>query len=166
MPYNEEIIINLLHELMPYDWQELIEDRVRGYHKELPLEVLDRLGYEIQYKTSPTDYDDQPAYTPLGLHTSSDGTIVDIVPESLADKAKLYKDAKIIGINNRKFSLNRLKDAIEQSKTEKTIEFLLLEGDEFKTVTISYDKGLQYIDLVPKSNQTNYLKQILRSTIK
>jgi len=146
--YTEQDVIDTLNEFVPYDWKTLIEDRVRGLHSELPLDVLDRLGYRIAYSSQPTDYDKDPSRTALGMTVSTNGTISTIDPDGPADRAGLREDAKIVGIDHRKFSFNALKDAIADSIAKRMIELLLLEGDEFVKVEIEYDDGPKYMDIV------------------
>jgi predicted metalloprotease with PDZ domain len=54
MGFEESDVISILNDLHPYDWQSLIDDRVRGLHDEIPLQVLDRMGYRIEYTSRPT----------------------------------------------------------------------------------------------------------------
>ncbi len=133
---------------------------MRGWHDDLPLTVLDRLGYRIVYANEPTDYDKDPSLSSLGMKVSDNGTITGIIPGGAADKAGLFEDAKIIGVDNRKFSLNRLKDAIADSVATRKIELLLLSGDLFKTVMVEYSGGPKYIDLIRNEDKADYFKEI------
>ena len=161
--FTENDVIDLLNQVMPYDWKTLIEDRVRGLHDDLPLTVLDRLGYRIVYANKPTDYDKDPSLSSLGMKVSDNGTITGMIPGGAGDKAGLFEDAKIIGVDNRKFSLNRLKDAIADSVATREIELLLLAGDLFKTVVVEYNGGPKYIDLVRNDDKADYFKEIFAS---
>lgn len=160
MTYDEQMLIDMLNELHRYDWQSLINDRVRGWHQEIPLEVLDRLGYRILYSPKPTNYDSDSSLTSLGMKIAGNGEINTIVPGSPADQAGLYEGMKIIGINQRKYNPNRLRDAIADSPVKRNIELLILKGDYFETINIPYDDGPKYIDIVRNQDKPDILKKI------
>lgn len=161
MPFEESDIINILTDLHQYDWKSLIDDRVRGFHAELSLKVLSRLGYRIEYSPKPTEFDNDASLTSLGMRVGSDGTLRTIIPGGIADKARLSDGDKIVGVNNKKFSANRLKDAIAESPIERRIEVLILRGELFDTVVLPYQEGPKYIDIVRNSNERDLLAEIL-----
>ncbi len=166
MGYEEKDIVEILNELLPYDWEALIEDRVRGWHDELPLTVLDRLGYRIEYSPKPTDYDKDHSLTSLGMRVSTTGEITEISPGGPADQAGLYDSVKIIGVNGKKFSENRLKDAIADSPTTRSVELLLLKDEVFETVTIQYDGGPRYVDIVRNEDKPDRFAEIFAPRVK
>jgi len=45
---------------------------------------------------------------------------------------------RVIGVNGKKFSRERLADALADSVALRKIEFLMLEGDGFRTVVLDY----------------------------
>ena len=55
---------------------------------------------------------------------------------------------KVIGVNNKTFSRQRLLDALAQSVKRHKIEFLLVEGEDFRTVVLDYAGGPRYLELV------------------
>ena len=65
-----------------------------------------------------------------------------------ADKAGIAPGIRIVGVNGKKFSQNRLRDAIADSVTRRKVEFLVEEGEEFRTVVVPYAEGLRYEDVV------------------
>ena len=72
--------------------------------------------------------------TRSGLSFGGDGQIVDVVPGMVGDRSGLAPGMKVMGINGRLFSPQRLQDALADSVALRKIEFLLLEGDRFRTV--------------------------------
>lgn len=161
MPFTEEDVLRFLNELHPHDWKTLIDERVRGFNEELPLKVLSRLGYRVEYSPKPTDFDRDASLTALGMSVGSDGVIQTIVPGSTADTAALAEGDKIVGVNKKKFGEGRLKDAIAESPVERRIELLILKGEVFETVFLPYADGPKYIDLVRKENAADVLSMIL-----
>lgn len=163
--FTEETILAKLNDVLPYDWQSLIDNRVRGYHEQLPLEFLHRVGYRLQFSNKPTDMDDNMIFTSLGMFIRDDGTIERVVPGSPADQSGLYDNAKLIGVGDRKFSLKRLEDAIAESVANRKIELLVLEGDLFRHAAIHYADGPRFMELI-RSEDPDLLKEIWKPLVK
>jgi hypothetical protein len=66
------------------------------------------------------------------------------------------------GVNGRKFSSQRTKDAIADSVTKRHIEFLVLEGDSFRPFTVPYADGPKYLELVRDPSKPDILMAILK----
>ncbi len=162
LPFTEQDIVEILNGLHQYDWQSLIDDRVRSYNENLPLDVLSRVGYRLEYSPKPTDYDNDPSITSIGARISGNGTIQAIAPGGLCDKAKLAEGEQIISVNGKKFSANRLKDAIAESPVKREIEFMLFKGDDLKTVRVPYTDGPKYVDLVRNEDKPDLLEAIFK----
>jgi hypothetical protein len=69
---------------------------------------------------------------------------------------------RVLGVNSKKFSRERLDDALADSVTRRKIEFLLLEGEQFRTLTVEYADGLRYLELVRNQERPDVLGQILK----
>lgn len=162
IPFTEEELVGILNSLYEYDWQSLIDDHVRGYHENLPLDVLSKVGYRLAYSPKPTDFDKDDSLTAIGARISGNGTIQTITPGEPADQAKLAEGDQIISVNGKKFSANRLKDAIADSPVNRKIEFMLFQGEDLKTVEIPYADGPKYIDLVRNEDKPDLLEAILK----
>jgi predicted metalloprotease with PDZ domain len=80
----------------------------------------------------------------------------------IGDKSGLGPGMKVIGVNGRVFSPQRLLDAVADSVTRRKIEFLLIEGDHFRTVVLDYADGPRYLELVRDSNKPDLLAEILK----
>src|SRR4030095_9602030 len=88
----------------------------------LGLAFLETLGYRVQYSPKPSEFLTErekerkfvSATASLGLSVNEDGKIAMVVPESLADKAGLAGGMTITGVNERKFSSQRLKDGVAE----------------------------------------------------
>ena len=66
----------------------------------------------------------------------------------IGDRAGLAPGMKVIGVNSKTFSRQRLLDALADSVALRKIELLLLEGEEFRTVVLDYADGPRYLELV------------------
>ena len=169
VPYELPEVVSILRELADFDWDAFFARRVKETQESLPLDVLGRCGYRLQYATEP------PAGTGIsraragisardsvGLSFDSDGKIIDIVPGMAGDRAKLAPGMTVIGINGKKFSERRLRDALADSVARHKLEFLLLENDEFRTVVIDYADGPRYLVLVRDASKPDMLAEILK----
>ena len=98
----------------------------------------------------------------LGLTFHPDGQIVDVVPGMIGDRARLAPGMKVMGINGRLFSPQRLQDALADSVARRKIELLLLEEDRFRTVVLDYAEGPKYVELVRDNSKPDLLAEILK----
>ena len=69
---------------------------------------------------------------------------------------------RVLGVNSKKFSRERLDDALADSVARRKIEFLLLDGEQFRTVTVAYADGLRYLELVRNHERPDVLGEILK----
>jgi predicted metalloprotease with PDZ domain len=172
VPYELNEVINDLHELADFDWESFLKERASRPQDVLPLDVLSRCGYRVKYATEP------PAGSPisrerggvsardsLGLTFSPDGRIIDVVPGMTGDRTGLAPGMQVIGINKKKFSRQRLLDALAESVALRKIELLLLEGEEFRTVTLDYGDGPRYLVLVRDESKPDILAEILKPKV-
>ena len=169
VPYELPEVLKDLHELADFDWESFLEKRVSKPQESLPLEVVGRCGYRLKYATEP------PGGTPisrrrggvsardsLGLTFSAEGQIQDVVPGMVGDRAGLASGMTVIGVNSKKFSQQRLHDALAESVALRKIELLLLEGEEFRTVVLDYGDGPRYLVMVRDESKPDLLAEILK----
>jgi predicted metalloprotease with PDZ domain len=98
----------------------------------------------------------------VGLSFSLEGQIVDVVPGMTGDRAGLAPGMTVIGVNSKKFSRQRLLDALADSVALRRIELLLLEGEEFRTVVLDYADGPRYLVIVRDESKPDVLANILK----
>lgn len=158
-----------------YDWDTFLQRRVTMPQETLPLELVERLGYRLRYTDkAPTLPPPPPGSGPEPDSTGTDslgitivsGQITVVVPGMPADKSGLAPGMKVIGINGKRFTSNRLRDAIADSITRKNVEFLLEEGDEFRTITVPYADGLRYLELIRIDGKPDVLGEIVKGRAK
>ncbi len=173
-PYTLEDILTILDDLEDYDWATLIQSWVEEPIEHLPLKFLEGLGYRLQYATEAsqllsdreTDRHYSSAQDSLGMSVNSDGKITgSIVPGMPADEAGLAPGMEIVGVNGHKFTTGRFKDAIADSVTRHGIELLLLDGDKFRTVTVEYDDGPKYLELVRDESRSDLIEAIFKPLV-
>jgi predicted metalloprotease with PDZ domain len=172
LPYELPEIVKDLSELADFDWQPFLEKRVSQPLDALPLEVVSRCGYRIEYSNrAPSEpmgrrnrsgTSGVTALDSIGLAFSSDGTVSDIVPGMTGDKAGFGPGMKVIGVNNKTFSRQRLLDALDRSVTSHKIDFLLVDGEDFRTIALNYSGGPRYLELVRDTSKPDVLAEILK----
>lgn len=168
VPYDVGEIVRLLKATADFDWERLLIERTGRPLDALPLDLVGRLGYRLQYTSSPSDHNGTrgrggiSAQHSLGLAFTSDGQITDVVPGMAGDQSRLAPGMKVMGINGRIFSPRRLQDALAESTNAHKIELLMLEGDRFKTITIDYADGPKYPKLVRDESKPDLLAEILK----
>jgi predicted metalloprotease with PDZ domain len=169
VPFDLHEVVRDLHEVADFDWESFLARRVSQPQDALPLDVVGRCGYRLRYATEPSggspisrDQGGVTARDSLGLNFSADGRIVDIVPGMAGDRAGLAPGMKVIGINNKTFSRQRLLDALADSVALRKIELLLIEGERFRTIALEYADGPRYLELVRDESKPDILGEILK----
>ena len=138
------------------------------------MKFIETLGYRIQFGPKPSEYltdreKDQKsvnATASLGLSVGEDGKVIAIVPGGVADKAGIAPAMTISGVNDRKFSGQRLKDAIADSTTRQKVDLLVLDGDVFKSIVLNYAEGPKYLELTRVAERSDFLGEIGKPTAK
>ena len=63
----------------------------------------------------------------LGLMLKEDGQVIDVIPGKPADKAGIGPGMKVLGINNRRFTADRSRHAVEATRDGR--EKLTFDGE-------------------------------------
>ena len=175
MGYELNEITGLLRELAEQDWDQFFADRVSKPRDTLALDFLNRtLGYRLQYNARPSEYlterdkdRKQVSVTAsLGLSVGDDGKISTIIPGSPADRAGLAGGMTIAGVNERKFSGQRLKDGVADSVTRGKVELLVLDGEVFRAIPLNYSEGPKYLELTRATDHPDSLSTIFKPLTK
>ncbi|MEM8868053.1 MAG: hypothetical protein AAGC73_07265 [Verrucomicrobiota bacterium] len=167
--FTEEDLLLSLKSMLDYDWESLIAQRITETQEKLPLEFIERLGYRLKYsdtrsealKDIETEYQFATALDSLGMSVAENGTVgSNVVTGMPADLAGLAPRMKIIGVNERKFSLDRFRDAIADSVIRGKVRLLVEDGDRFRTMDVLYDGGLRYLELARDETKPDRIEAI------
>ncbi len=172
--YELDEVIRHLNDVAPMDWKKFFQERIAVPRQELGLDFLQTLGYKLQYTATPSEYQkerDQNRKTTtangsLGIAVADDGKISTVIPGMPGDKAGLASAMTIIAVNGRKFSGQRLRDAIEDSVAKRSVELLVFDGDLYRTVALEYADGPKYLELVRRNDRTDLLGAMVKPTVK
>jgi predicted metalloprotease with PDZ domain len=170
-PYELSDVVHVLRGLADFDWDTFFLQRTTRPLDALPLEVVGRCGYRLEYTTHPPGSPGGisrrgggavSARDSLGLSFDGEGRVGDVVPGMIGDRAGLAPGMKVIGVNGKVFSSQRLLDALADSVALRKIEFLLIEGEHFRTIVLDYADGPRYLELVRDPAKPDLLAEILK----
>jgi predicted metalloprotease with PDZ domain len=147
-------VVKALNAVEPYDWPAFLRERLDGITKPAPLDGLRRGGYQLKFTETPNDTlkaaDDHRKRVSLlfsiGVDIDDkDGTILQVLWDSPAFKAKLTEGSVILAINGAAYDVDVLKDAIRAAKNSTLpIELIVKSGDRFRIASVDYHDGLRY----------------------
>jgi predicted metalloprotease with PDZ domain len=172
VPYHREELIDDLNQVVPYDWAKFLHDRVDLINPHADLDGITRGGYKLIYQDHPSDTEKLAAgagrrmagpnvWYSLGVRISGEGVISDVRWGGPADHARLAPGEKLVAINGRTFSPERLRDAIDDAKNSKEPIHLLVQTEDYiRPVDIDYHDGQRYPVLVRDEGQKDYLDAI------
>ena len=171
-PYTFEDVVATLNEVLPYDWTTFLRQRVESTSPYPPLEGLTRSGWRLTFADKPSEL--QKAYeasrkevdvtSSLGLTLREDGSIKDIVPGKPAYRAGMGPGMKLVAVNGRRYSKERLREAIAANAgSTQPLELLVENGDYIKTYKVDYKDGEKYPRLERIPGTKDLLSQISES---
>ncbi len=151
--YTLDDVIHDLNAVQPYDWAGFLHTRIYELAPQTPKDGITRGGYKLAYTdTAPTwrAYYEKSApavgfSTSLGFTIAQDGTIGDVWWDSLAYKAGIVPDMKLVAVNDKVFSMQTLRDALLAAETTKDpVRLTVKRDDDVKILSIDYHGGLRY----------------------
>jgi predicted metalloprotease with PDZ domain len=169
--YAFDEVIQTLNSVAPYDWRKFWLTRLNSTSLHAPLNGIEAAGWKLVYsdkRNLPLDVGAEERkrcnerYS-IGLLLDEDGTITDVVANSPADVAKLAPSMKIVAVNSRTFSVDRLREAIKGAAHAGSgpIELIVTNSDYYQTVHIDYHGGLRYPHLERTEAQPDLLGSII-----
>ncbi len=163
-------VVKALNTVLPYDWATFLHTRLEGHGPGAPLDGVARGGYKLVYTDTPTDYFKESetrrkvtdlTYS-LGMVVAAEGRVADVLWEGPAYKSGLTVGTQVIAVNGIAFEADRMRNAIKDAqKGSGAIEFLVKNGDRFRTVKIDYHDGLRYPRFERDGGATARLDEIL-----
>ena len=169
--YTFDDVIQTLNSVVPYDWRKFWVDRLNSTSPQALLTGIEAAGWRLTYsekRNLPRDVvakfkkrsDERFS---IGLLLDDDGTIVDVIANSPAGIAKLAPSMKIIAVNSRGFSPERMRQAIKSTAQPNPtpIELIVTNSDYFETVHIDYHGGLRYPHLERNESRPDLLSSII-----
>jgi predicted metalloprotease with PDZ domain len=155
--YSYEDLVLALNKVQPCDWNSFLRQRLDYTGPNPPEQGIEEGGWKLVYDDVPSAYDKSleklhpgtNLSSSLGISVKNNGVVADVQWDGIAARAGLVPGLRIVAVNRKEFSPDVLKDAIKEAHGNKaSIEFLMEDSDEFRTITVRYDGGLRYAHLV------------------
>jgi predicted metalloprotease with PDZ domain len=170
-PYEFEDVVAALDGVARYDWKTFLRRRLDVLEAEPPLDGLARAGWELAYATEAgpllearqSEDESIDLTASLGLLLKDNGTVTDVVPHKAADRAGIGPGMRLVAVNGRRSSAERLRAAVAATAGGKGKLALLVENDEFfRTLSLDYNQGEKYPRLKRVSGKPDLLAEIFR----
>ena len=150
--YTLDDLVKALNSVQPYDWAGFFRDRVYNVDPHVPENGFTQGGYKLVYNDTEPEWlkhaDNSRGTsfaTSLGFSVKPDGGMESVSWDGLAFKAGVTPDMQLEAVNDQKFTVEKLREAIlSAEKGNAPIKLLLKRGDQFSTVSLDYHGGLRY----------------------
>jgi len=170
-PYTFDDVVSTLQAVQPHDWRAFFSQRLGSLSAEPPLGGITAAGWRLVYNdtinTATQRDDDRHKHADLrnsiGLVVKEDGTIVDVVPGSPAARAGVSPGAKLVAVNERRFTIQALRDSVRDSARPAAtgkIPLIVANGDFYSTPVVAYAGGLRYPHLERTAGGTDLLEAL------
>ena len=173
-PYTFDDIVAGLNEVVEFDWKAVLDKRLTSTDAAPPLDGIARGGWKVVHTAERGDLlkasDDEDKQIDLtssiGLLLADDGKVADVVPGKAADKAGVGPHMKVIAVNGRRLTADRMREAVAATAGGKAKLSLLLEnGDHFHTQEFEYAGGEKYPHLGRDEAKPDLLADIFRPRV-
>lgn len=163
--YELSDVVAALKQVAEYDWEQFLNRRVTVPLETLPLDVVERLGYRMKYSEKPANpaspFGSMVALDSLGISLFSNRVGM-VIPGMPAEQAGVTPGMTIVAVNGKKFTAEKLRDALAESVTKKSVDFMLEEGDTYRTLVIPYSDGVRFLSMSRDESKPDMLAEILK----
>ncbi len=170
-PYTFDDVVNTMNDVTPYDWRTFFTTRLNSLEPHAPLGGITNGGWRLIYNNTESDYQKaiEEAHKEfdfsysLGMHLNEEGAITDVVPGTPATEAGIGPGMKLVDVNGRSYSLERLREALHEGKTSRApLELTVKNGDFSKTYRIDYHGGDRFPHLERDNSRPDLLQQVIK----
>ena len=177
-PYTLDEVLKTLGDLVPYDWRAHFQVRVQGLAEAPPLDGLVRAGWKLSYQREPSPFFKTrekvnkaiDLRASLGLLLDDKGQITDVVPGAPADKAGLGPSMKLVAVDGRKFTPERLLASIESHEAaaggKTSLDLLVENADSYAVHRVAWTDGPRYPRLERIEGKADLLSEIFKAKAK
>jgi predicted metalloprotease with PDZ domain len=175
VPYSFEDVVKALKDVAPFDWAELLKQRVASTSAHAPLGGIENGGWRLVYNDQPNPFlkageklgKQVNVIYSLGFWLRQDGELGDVVPGSPAYQAGLGPGMKLVAVNGRKWSPEVLHDAIRSTKdSHAPLELIVENRQYFRTYSIPYHGGERNPHLERVASAPDLLSEVLQPLAK
>jgi predicted metalloprotease with PDZ domain len=180
-PYTANDVIASMNAVQPYDWSAFFANRLNSTSARPPLEGIKRSGWKLVYSEEKSELIEDLQQTrkidllwplwgksdftdlrySIGLLLNDDGTVLDSSPGMAAFEAGIVPGMQILAANNHKYSIPVVEEAVKNTKSGASLEFIIANGTFTRTARLDYHDGAKYPRLERESTNPDMLSQIL-----
>ena len=171
VPYTFDDVVRALNDIAPYDWAQLLHDRVNATSQHAPLGGIEKGGWKLVYNGLTNVFTNAAekkfkfadfTYS-LGFSAGEDGKIADVIVGSPAHRAGIGPGMRLVAVNGRRWTPPVLRAAIKAAQgSNQPIELLIENAQFFKTYSIDYHDGEKNPHLERVEGQPDVLGDILK----
>lgn len=145
-PYDLDEILTTLNRVAAYDWRSFFDNRVSSPRAEAPIEGLELAGWRLARGDEPSAYllgtehskSENRYLFRCGLTINDQGEIDDVFAGSPADVAGLAPGSRVVAVDRRRFTPDRLLRATG------SIELIVEQEDFFSIRQLEIPKGANF----------------------
>ena len=169
--YTFDDVVKTLNNIEPFDWASYLRSRLDG-HGPL-IGGVEGHGWKLVYTDQPSPavkavearrHFADLTYS-LGLSVGKDGAIGDVLWDGPAFKAGISPSMTVIAVNGHDYDADALKDAVTAAAKDnnQSIELLVKDFDQYKTIRVDYHGGLKYPHLERDKSKPDTLADLLKA---
>jgi predicted metalloprotease with PDZ domain len=170
-------VVHALNNVVAYDWDKFLTQRLHSHGPGAPIEGLARGGWKLLYTDVETEYqrglEDQRKASDfifsLGVNISvrEYGQLTEVLWGGPAYEAGLTVGTNVVAVNGREYRPDRLREAIVLARSSHTpIELIVKNLDRYRVVRIPYYEGLKYPRLERVEKTEDRLAAIMKPRTK
>jgi predicted metalloprotease with PDZ domain len=167
-PYDFAEVVATLGTVAAHDWAGFLIEKLERKGGGAPLGGVERGGYRLVYRDTPTDYGAKSDAAmgslnlmfSIGVTVSADGVLNEVIWGSPAFDARLVAGASLVAVNGEDYAPAALKRAITAGAHGEPIVLIVKDAKRYRTVEIAYPHGLRYPHFEPIAD-TRRLDRIL-----
>ncbi len=170
--YTFDDVVNGLKAVAPYDWRAFLRERLDAFTTRAPLHGIENSGWDLVYSAEPNKEDAQleedrkftDVRYSLGFTVAEDGTILDVMGGSVAEKAGIGPSMKLVAVNGRAWTGKLLKQALVEAKASGStaLELLIQNDDFYKVCRLDFHDGPRYPHLRRNTQRADLLELICK----
>jgi len=170
-PYTFDDLVAALNAVAPHDWRAFLDQRLTSMSATPPMGGIEQSGWHLVYNDKPNvalQYQEGRSKgadlnASLGFNIRDNGSVGDVVPDSIAARAGLAPGAHIVAVNGRAYSTARLRDALKASSKSTTPMTLIVQnGEFFTTASIDYHGGEKYPHLERTTGKPDWMETLIK----
>lgn len=167
--YEREDVLRALDEITAHDWGAFFAGKIEGVADAVSPAALEAVGWKLSFASTPS-----PAFQAvetatkeinllfsLGLTVAEDGAVVDVLPGQAAARAGVGPAMQIVAVNGRRYSADRLRQAVAETPARGWVELLVENADYFSTRRVFWKRGHRYPILERDPSRPDRLTPIL-----